>query len=61
MKGPYCLAGLMNLAKRYGELDTQIAEMEQLRDLDGHLCTSATLCSKNIPMPVIGDTDYLSD
>ncbi len=51
----------MNLAKRYGELDTQIAEMEQLRDLDGHPCTSATLCSKNIPMPVIGDTDYLSD
>jgi len=35
VKGPYSLAGLIDLAKRYTELDAQIAEIEQLRHLDG--------------------------
>jgi len=38
---------------------SQIAEMEQLRNLDGYACTGAYLFSQKIPTTVIENTDFL--
>ena len=38
---------------------SQIAEMHDLRDLDGYSCNGAYLYSENIAMPTIGNTDFL--
>lgn len=72
-------ASVVDLSKRYGELDaqiaalyataftdvyrtlsaSQIAEMHELRDLEGYSCNGAYLYSENIAMPVIANTDFL--
>lgn len=39
----------------------QIAEMEELRDLDGYPCSGAYLFSESITMPVFENTDFLFD
>ncbi len=39
----------------------QLEALAELRDLDAYPCNGAYLFSENVPMPVIGDTDFFFD